>query len=212
MTAVAHIPFTHRRVLVLNKAWAVIGTCAMARAIQMLFSTYKNGEPKARIIDTSEFATYTWSDWSELQPKDGDDVIRGHGKDFRVPEVILLTRYDKFPLRKVKFNRKTLYRRDGFRCAYCGNKFSSEDLSIDHIVPRSRGGQTTWLNCTTSCTPCNMRKGSRTLEEAGLKLLIPPSKPVFDLFKHDSPARPKSWDQFLSETYWSVELENDNKD
>jgi 5-methylcytosine-specific restriction endonuclease McrA len=208
----AHIPFHQRRVLILNKAWAVIGTCGMARAIHMLFSTYKNGEPKARIIDPNEFTAFSWSDWSVLAPKDGEDVIRGHGKDFRVPEVIVLSKYDKFPLRKVKFNRKTLYRRDGFRCGYCGGKFSSDLLSIDHIVPRSRGGTTVWTNVTTSCVPCNSKKGSRLLSEAGMELRIQPTKPQFDLFKHDSPVRPKSWDAFLSEAYWSVPLENDNQD
>ena len=225
MSAVA---LTSRRVLVLNKLWTAVGVASLQRAITLLFSTHKSGEnigqPKARIIDPAlEFQTFTWDDWSQIKPKEGEQFIQGIGATFRIPEVIMLTDYDKLPIQRVHFSRRTIYRRDNYNCQYCGEKVGNEG-TIDHVMPKSLGGGTTWENCVLSCIDCNSQKADRIPEKAfrgnrpkwkgpsPMKLLSVPKKPKFTLLKGDRGFMPKSWNSFLSDAYWNVELENDNKD
>lgn len=214
-----------KRVLVLNKLWTAIGVAPLDRAINLLFKS-DDGEPKARIIDPAcDFATYTWEDWSLLKPKDDELSIRGWGNVlYRVPEVIMLTTYDKLPAQRLHFSRRTIYRRDNFVCQYCGDKVGNEG-TIDHVLPRAQGGETTWENCVLACVSCNSQKADRTPEQAvrtkkhlvwkgnsPMKLLSVPRKPKFALLKGDRGFMPKSWKHFISEAYWNVELDNDNKD
>ena len=224
MTALAH-----RKVLVLNKLWTAVGVATVQRAITLLFQVHQTGEhagqPKARIIDPAlDFQTFTWEDWSLLRPKEGEDVIRGIGANFRIPEIVMLTQYDKLPAQRVHFSRRTIYRRDNFTCQYCGHKVGTEG-TIDHIMPRAQGGETTWENCVLACVTCNSQKANRTPEKAirtkkdvdwkgpsPMKLLSVPKKPKFALLKGDRGTVPKSWTHFISEAYWNVELENNNKD
>ena len=84
-----------------------------------------------------------------------------------IPEVILLSTYGKVPRIEVSFSRKNLYRRDGHACQYCGTHRPSSELSIDHVLPRSRGGRTTWENCVLACVRCNSKKADRTPREVG---------------------------------------------
>lgn len=225
-----------KKVLVLNKCWTAIGVVSLQRAIVLLFSEHANGTakgtPKARIIDpTLDFQTFNWSDWSKLKPAPGEDTIKGIGADFRIPEVIMLTEYDKLPQQKVHFSRKTIYRRDDFTCQYCNDKLTAEELTIDHIKPRSAGGQTTWENCVIACIPCNRQKANKLLENCIrpkntpdysvknqngwkgpniMKLKRTPKKPKFSVLRGDRATAPKSWEHFISKAYWEVELENDN--
>lgn len=222
------IALPNRRVLVLNKLWTAVGVASIPRAVTLLFSTHKSGvnvgQPKARIIDpAADFQTYSWEDWSKIKPQEGEQVIRGVGASFRIPEVIMLTEYDKMPIQRVHFSRRTIYRRDDHKCQYCGDKVANEG-TIDHIIPKSQGGGTTWENCILSCIDCNSQKADRTPEKAfrgnrinwkgpsPMKLLSVPKKPKFTLLKGDRGSMPKSWKTFLSEIYWQTELENDNKD
>jgi len=213
---------SHRKVLVLNKNWCAVGVASLQRAITLLFSTHSTGEPKARIIDPSvEFQSFTWEDWAAIRPSEGDDVIRGAGLDFRIPEVVMLTNYDKMPIQRVHFSRRTIHRRDGSTCQYCGDKVGTEG-TIDHIIPRAKGGQTTWENCVLSCFACNSQKADRSLADAfrgnaktwhgpsPMKLRSVPRKPKFALLKGDRGSMPKSWTSFISEMYWETELVNDN--
>lgn len=200
----------NKKVLVLNRGWSPIGVVSLERALIMLFSVYKDGEPKAKIIDpTSDFQTFTWEDWSRLRPKNGEDSIRSTNVIFRVPEVILLSKYDKLPQHKIHFSRRTLYRRDTNQCQYCGCTPGTEELTIDHVMPRSRGGKTTWENCVLACVKCNSKKADRTPEECGMKLRKSPKKPASPLFKGD--IKIKSWQSFLGEAYWNCTLDNDNE-
>jgi 5-methylcytosine-specific restriction endonuclease McrA len=200
-----------KRCLVLNKNWAPVGTVTLERAIIMLFSTYANNEPKARIIEPSSYELFTWDDWSKLKPLATDEVIQGARCVFRVPEIILLSRYEKLPQPKVHFSRRTLYKRDDMMCQYCGGRPGSEELTIDHVIPRSQGGLTTWTNCILACVDCNTKKRDRTPEQAGMKLLKQPHKPKLHLFKFDTFKPVESWKAFISEAFWNVELENDMK-
>lgn len=203
---------THRKCLVLNKTWTPIGTVSLRRAMTMLFSYHSSGEPKARIIDPTTYQAFTWEDWSKLRPELTDDVIRSARVHFRVPEVIVLTGYDKLPKPKLHFSRRTLFKRDGNKCQYCGKKPGSEELTIDHVLPRAQGGETSWENCVLACVGCNSKKANRTPEQARMELIRKPEKPKVQLFRFDSIRPVKSWEAFLGQAYWNVELENDMED
>ena len=227
--------FAGKQVLVLNTNWAAVAVSSLERAITLLFSRHNEftksgkrhhlaGQPKAKIVDPyNEFQQFTWEDWSKLSPKDGEDCIRGCSQAFKIPEVVLLTSYDAMPVKQLRFSRRTIYRRDNSSCQYCGKKVGNEG-TIDHVLPRSLGGQTTWENCVLCCLQCNTQKADRLPQDAykngknsanwigpsPMKLLSIPKKPKFTLIKGRFHKIPKSWSHFLDEVYWNVELENDN--
>jgi len=196
-----------RKVLVLNKSWTPIKVIDIERAMGLLCSNYADGQPKAKVLDVTDYQNYSWADWSAMRPKDGEPAIRGVSKAFRVPEIILLTRYNKLPQQKLSFSRRTIYRRDANQCQYCGGRPGTEELTIDHVVPRAQGGQTTWENCALACVKCNSFKADRTPEQAGMKLRRKPFRPKFQLFRGEY--RVKSWEAFLGVAYWNVELDHD---
>lgn len=195
--------FAQRRCLLLNKTWTPIGTISLARALAKLVNFYPNGEPKARIIDHTSYQAFTWEDWRALRPHATDEVISAGNFYFRIPEVILLTRYDRLPQPKVHFSRRNLFRRDSMTCQYCGSQPGGSELTIDHILPRSQGGPTTWENCVLCCVDCNRKKANRTPEQAKMKLMKKPKMPHAAL-KFDSVKPVKSWEAFLGEAYWNV--------
>jgi 5-methylcytosine-specific restriction endonuclease McrA len=191
--------------LVLNRSWVAITTTTVWSALGLVC------RGAAKVIEPETCITHDLRSWSDLRPKDGEPSIRTVRSSIRVPEIIVLTEHDSPPRRSVPFSRRNLYRRDGYRCQYCGKGQSAAELSIDHVVPRSRGGRTTWDNCVLSCIPCNVKKGSRLLNEAGMSLVAPPGKPVWSpcLLVNKANRRP-SWMQFVSDAYWGVELEHDD--
>lgn len=198
-----------QRCLVLNKGWAPISTVPLRRAIIMLFTKHEDGVPKARIIEPDSYQVMTWDDWSKLRPKATDETIQAGNIAFRVPEVILLSRYDKLPRPKIHFSRRNLYKRDEYTCQYCGCQPGSSELTIDHVLPKAQGGKSTWENCVLACIGCNSRKADRTPQQAHMKLAKEPHKPHLNMFKLDGMTKPiKSWEQFLGEAYWSVELKD----
>lgn len=134
-----------------------------------------------------------------------DRCIRSPSTEIRLPSVIVLREYVK-PARMVAFTRFNLFLRDEFRCQYCG---ATGDMTFDHVVPRARGGRTTWENVVAACGPCNLRKGSRSLREAGMRLRRTPVQPTADQLLNTGRKFPpnhlhESWLDFL---YWDVELE-----
>lgn len=106
--------------------------------------------------------------------KAGDNPIVAGEKEFLRPLIIRLYNYVKFRFHKLKINRNRLFRRDNYSCVYCGNK---RNLTVDHVIPKSRGGQNTWLNLVTCCSHCNRVKDNRTPEEAGMRFLKQPYEP-----------------------------------
>lgn len=92
--------------------------------------------------------------------KEYDLEIHSPSLTVKMPSIVMLTRYHKIPNR-AKFSRRNLFIRDDHKCQYCGNTFHPDKLTIDHVVPRSRGGRISWSNCVSACTPCNSRKGSK---------------------------------------------------
>ena len=120
--------------------------------------------------------------------------------DFKTPAVVRLTKGHATQKLVVRFSRINVFTRDGFRCQYCGVKKEMRELNYDHVVPRVRGGKTEWENIVTSCYACNDRKGSRTPEEAGMKLLRKPIKPkslpLTSAFRVDASEIPPIWHPF----------------
>lgn len=129
----------------------------------------------AGAVHPETYEVASWSVWVERGPT--GDALEGEGFRLPVPEVIVLTRFNGVPDRPVAFTRRNVYRRDGFRCQYCGIKPGPDHLTIDHVVPRSRGGTTTWDNCVTACFRCNATKANRSTRETGMHLRTTPHEP-----------------------------------
>ncbi len=122
------------------------------------------------------------------------------------PEVVALVEYDRLPSAVVAFSRRNVFKRDRYTCQYCGTQPGTDELTIDHVLPRSRGGQSTWTNCVLACFQCNKRKADRTPEQAGMHLKKRPVRPNSRPLYADHHVRIESWTKFISEAYWSVEL------
>ena len=124
-----------------------------------------------------------------------DRFIRTVDQSLEFPSIIKLTRYIRMPYRKVEISRKNIIKRDRNTCQYCGSKHT---LTVDHIMPKSRGGQDTWENLTTACVKCNNKKGNRTPKEAGMKLMSDPVKPNYIVFLKNTLGKvEENWKQFL---------------
>jgi 5-methylcytosine-specific restriction endonuclease McrA len=187
--------------LVLNRHWVPIGTVPVRAAICLLY------RKAARAIHPNDYSLHDFDSWSTLRVAEGEPSISTVSLKLKVPEIVLLTRYSAYPRRRVTFSRKNLYRRDVYTCQYCGARPQVQDLSIDHVVPRSRGGHSNWENCVLACIRCNRKKANRTLAEAGLRLQHTPGEPKWSPFVTIPIAqRRTSWEQFISNEYWNVEL------
>jgi 5-methylcytosine-specific restriction endonuclease McrA len=188
--------------LVLNRSWVPIGTTSVRDAIVMLY------REAARVILPEDYSVHDFDSWASLRVAEEEPCIRTITLRIKVPEVLLLTRYDDYPIRRIPFSRRNIYRRDRFRCQYCGQKRDTGELSVDHITPRSRGGVSSWSNCVLACLDCNRRKSNRTLQEAGMGLVRSPKEPTWSPTLHIPMARRKvSWQSFISDQYWNVELD-----
>lgn len=161
----------NRQTLVLNKGFLPIQLTTVRHAIELLC------QERAKVVDRN-YVTYTLDQWmveSAMQARTGtakqDDIITTVSAIVLIPKVITLTEYETMPRRVMRFRRRDVFTRDDHTCQYCGDKFPPDQLTLDHVVPRSRGGATTWENCVTSCRPCNTVKADRTPQEAGMKLI-----------------------------------------
>ncbi|MBI1387325.1 MAG: HNH endonuclease [bacterium] len=148
------------RVLVLNSSYEAINICTARRALLMMLAE------KADLIESSP--------------------ARVHSETLNIPlpEVIRLKRYVRLPHRPIPFCRKNIMLRDGFRCQYCGSSFKPEELTLDHVIPVSRGGADSWNNVVTACKKCNHKKGNHLLEHIGMHLLNPPKRPTLPTYIH----------------------------
>jgi 5-methylcytosine-specific restriction endonuclease McrA len=162
-----------QQVLVLNASYEPLNVCSVRRAHVLVF------KGKAEVLE-------------EL-----NQPLRSASSTFPWPHVIRLVSYVKVPRAvKRKISRKALFARDGHRCVYCG---TSGRLTLDHVVPRSRGGDSVWENVVTSCAPCNLRKGNRLPEEVQMRLHVSPTTPTPALFVTlSAPRIPDGWQPYLS--------------
>jgi len=195
-------------VLVLNKQFLPIQIADWKQVMSLLFQGH------AEAVDAN-YQTYGYEDWVELSKAMADNPAGfKHTPTLRIaiPEVIRLTRYESMPTSEVKFTRSNVYEHFKNKCSYCGNKFSTKDLNLDHVIPSSRGGRTNWENIVLACIPCNSRKACRTPEEAGMKLLVAPVRPKFkgpaQLLMKIPFKTQQSWKNFIDMSYWESELES----
>ncbi len=190
-----------RPTLVLNRNWQPVNVATVARALVLLFNR------TAQVVDPADYRLYTWADWSKLRPRDGERFIRAVRFRLRVPEVIALRDYDRLPTTAVTFSRRNIFKRDRFTCQYCGAQPGSEELTLDHVVPRAQGGESRWENCVLACVTCNKRKADRTPQQAGMRLRQQPVRPSWRPLYAAHQVRTESWSKFVSEVYWNVTLE-----
>lgn len=200
-------------VLVVNKLWMAIRVTNARRA----FSLLARDLAEVIRVDDGSFAGYDFDTWTDVATLRGGfsefaadeyewvKTVRMH---IAVPKVIRLLGYDRLPRQQVKLNRRNIYARDHNTCQYCGKHHSSSELSLDHVVPRSQGGLSTWQNLVCCCVKCNAKKGGQTPEQAHMKLVRKPVQPARNpvismRLGHDKYA---SWRAFLDNAYWSVEL------
>jgi 5-methylcytosine-specific restriction endonuclease McrA len=202
-------------VLVLNKFYQAIRVINVRRAFSLLcreMAEVVHIEKDAQ--GQSKWQNFNFADWTELSQlkaefePDAHDWIHTVRFQIAVPRIIRLLGYEKLPRQEVKFNRRNIYARDSNKCQYCGKKMPTTELSLDHVVPKSQGGKSTWENIVCCCVKCNVKKGGRTPVQASMHLITKPVKPkrspVINIRLADE--RYSSWKQFLDTAYWTVEL------
>ena len=199
-------------VLVLNRSFAPVHLTTAQRAFCMLFKQVA----EVVMMEDGRLGLYNFESWQQISEakrrlagEDENEWISTVSFEIQVPRVVRLLMYNRFPRRRVSFNRRNLFARDENRCQYCGAKYPTSELSLDHVIPLSQGGTSDWLNIVCACTRCNKIKGGRTPCQARMKLVRKPKQPKFDPMIRLKLRRRKyySWKQFLDEAYWSVPLE-----
>lgn len=188
-------------VLVLNRFYMAVRVVNVRRALTLLY----RGCAEVLTVEANQYSNYDFENWCEvsqifaLEKQPGEDYVQAVNFEIQVPRIVRLTRYDKLPKSSVRFNRKNLFARDNHQCQYCGQTRPVSQLSLDHVVPRSLGGRTTWENIVCSCMKCNSRKGGRTPSQAAMALLSKPVKPRANpsmVIPMDDP-RYESWKTFI---------------
>lgn len=191
-------------VLALNRNYMAIHVLSVQRAFCLLWK----GSAEVVSVENDQYLSYDFDGWREISElkaelddrEDSDDWIRSVNFEIQVPRIIRLLRYDRVPKNTIKFNRRNIFLRDGHRCQYCEKRFPRQQLSLDHIMPRSRGGEDSWENIVCACLDCNVTKGGRTPQEAGMTLKCPPTKPKRNplLSRQMTQAKYASWRKFVA--------------
>ena len=191
-------------VLVLNSSWMAVHVASVRRAVGLVYRGL------AEVVNPDDYAAYDFDDWKDLSAAyKNDDCLETISFRFRVPEVIRLRFFGRTVTKNVRFNRRNIFVRDRNTCQYCAKRFDPSELTLDHVVPRSRGGISSWENVVLACVECNDRKANRLPAEAGMKLTRQPKRPEWAthvgvrLGRHRKP----SWERFVSEAYWNTELQ-----
>lgn len=189
-----------RRVLVLNRNWQAVNIAGVKRAFSLLWQDH------ARVINTFD-GEYTpmdaaeWLEYSAQYKGDADAAVRIRTVKMEIllPKILLLRSYDRLPITEIKFNRYNVFVRDNFTCQYSGIRCRASELTLDHVIPRERGGRTNWENIVTCRRDINERKANRLPHEAGLRLLKKPKKPQWRPFVALAAASgvDTAWRQFL---------------
>jgi 5-methylcytosine-specific restriction endonuclease McrA len=189
-------------VLILNRNYQPVHVTSVKRAFSLLY------QGVAKAID-DQYKLYEFEDWAALSTT-GDCIVTVN-RAIRVPRVLVLSAYEYLPKGRVRFSRLNIYARDHDTCQYCGRTLPRSELNLDHVDPRCDGGKTTWENVVCSCVPCNLKKGGRTPERAGMKLLRKPFRPRWTPLFRGAIRRVtyREWLPFLrveDASYWNVEL------
>ncbi len=193
------------KVLVLNRSFLPIHVTTVKRAFCLVYLGV------AKFVD-DQYKMFDYESWADLRLNENDESIGLVGRTIKVPRVILLQVYDRIPKKQIRFSRFNVFSRDRNTCQYCNKTFARVDLNLDHVIPRSKGGLTTWENIVCSCVECNRKKGGRSPEQARMKLVRQPKKPHWTECLNLSMKNRfyKEWKPFLNVidfSYWNVELE-----
>lgn len=186
------------QVLILDATWQPVNRVPMPKAVRLLL------KGRAEVVEADDAAIW--------KPTKGDK--RTATEQFRRPSVVRLVKHVASRSKSVKFSRQNIWLRDKGRCQYCGVKCSISDFTYDHVTPASRGGVRRWENIVCACVPCNQKKGGRTPEEAGMRLLSKPVKPrslagAATASIRWTPGMPERWRAWVRDTlYWNDELES----
>ncbi len=211
----------NRPTLVLNKGWTPIEALPIRKVMKTVFTG------RGVFLDPVDYSQHDIASWIKLPVGADEPGIDLMTRRIRSPEIMLLTDFNRIPTRTVVFCRRNLWRRDRRRCQYCGCEPTGDDITVDHVLPRSKGGESTFENCVLSCTACNLKKGNRLLAQSGMKLQRRkhlstgewttvfydiPKHPIWNpLYALRRKTFPKSWAAFLRNfdeaLYWEVQLE-----
>jgi 5-methylcytosine-specific restriction endonuclease McrA len=198
-------------VLVLNRSFMAVHVTNVRRALTLLFRDLA----EVVHIEQGRFSAHSIESWRELSAIEAidrspeQDWIRAVGYELQAPRVIRLPHCDRRPRHGLRFNRRNVFARDANRCQYCGKSFPTSELSLDHVVPKSRGGPTSWENIVCACVSCNVRKGGRTPGEAHMQLVRQPTMPKRSPLMAIKLHNPKyaSWKNFVDRAYWLADLQ-----
>ena len=180
-------------VLVLNRYFAPVQLTTAKRAFVLLY-----GGAAQALNEDGE--THDFDLWRTLPIRAQDDVLPIVGGALRIPRVLHLHKYDRTPRLMVRLTRRNLMLRDGHQCQYCGKRPPIRELNIDHVLPRSRGGEESWENLVTACRVCNLRKGWKTPDEANMRLARRPFRPKWSTSAQillGAASQFKEWEPFL---------------
>ncbi len=207
-----------RQVLVLNRLWQAVNVTTVRRAFVLLFQGH------AQIVSANggnNYATHdfdSWRDFSSREPE--SEMVHTISFRVRIPRIIVLLMFDRLPKKEIKFTRHNIFERDKNTCQYCARVFDRKELNLDHVLPRDKGGKTTWENIVCSCIRCNTRKANRLPHEAGMRLIKIPERPKWRPFLqftfhghrngHGHTHGHGDWKHFLDVAYWNVELGDDS--
>ncbi|MEI8196971.1 MAG: HNH endonuclease [Phycisphaerae bacterium] len=197
-------------VLVLNRLYMAIRVVTARRAFSLLCRNLA----EVIAVENEAYISYDIDSWLEVSQlkaqfeREQHDFVRTVRMEIAVPRIIRLLGYDRLPRQDVKLNRRNIYARDSSTCQYCGKKYPTQELSLDHVIPRALGGRTTWDNLVCACVYCNAKKGGRTPHQAHMHLhkapIKPKRNPVINLRLGSD--KYSTWKHFLDHAYWSVEL------
>ncbi len=193
-------------VLVLNRLWQAVNICSARRAFNLLY------EGHAQVVDADadqNYLTHDFASWRDLSVRSPEPImLHSVSLNIRVPRIIVLLFFDRLPKKEVKFTRHNIFERDHNTCQYCGRLFDRADLNLDHVIPRDKGGLTTWENVVCSCIRCNTRKGNKLAHEVHMALIRKPKCPKWQPCVQLTwgGEHHESWKHFVDVAYWNVEL------
>jgi 5-methylcytosine-specific restriction endonuclease McrA len=201
-----------RQVLVLNRLWQPVNTCAARRAFTLISIGH------AQVVDNdadANFTTHDFSSWLDfsienIHKRPGAPVVHSISQSFLMPRIIVLSAYDRLPKKEIKFTRDNIFQRDGYTCQYCRKLFEPKELNLDHVIPRDKGGKTNWENVVCSCIKCNTKKANKLPAQANmfpLKKPAPPRwRPLFSTGRDTENSYDKSWRFFIDPSHSHVKV------
>ena len=175
------------QVLKLNKGWQPIDTCSVEAAFGHIAAETARFVGENPDDPTNVYTLHDFESWCKLPIREGDLVVGDYLRRIRVPEIIVCSTQVNVTREKVTYSKRNLVKRDGGCCQYCGKSLRPKEQTVEHVVPRRRGGVSSWTNCVLACLDCNARKKDKAPEEVGMKLIVRPE------MKAKYPKNPRLW-------------------